>query len=61
MANQYQLMIRVIDTKTKEVISDKKEMCIFPNNKNVIRKAAKRNGCYKIGKNLIRHSYAKLV
>ena len=61
MANQYQLMIRVINTKTKEVISDKKEMCMFPNTKEVVRKAAKRNGCYILGENIIRHSYAKLV
>lgn len=61
MANQYQLMIRVINTKTKEVISDKKEMCMFPNTKEVVRKAAKRNGYYKLSENVMRHSYAKLV
>ena len=61
MSKQYQLMIRTINVKTKQVISDKKEMCMFPNEKNIIRKAAKRNGCYNLGNNIIRHSYAKMV
>lgn len=61
MSNKYQLMIRVLNTKTKEVVSEKREMCMFPNDKNVIRAAARKNGCYRLGENLIRHSYAKSV
>ena len=54
-------MIRTINVKTKQVISDKKEMCMFPNDKHIVRNAAKRNGCYNLGNNIIRHSYAKMV
>lgn len=61
MSKQYQLMIRTINVKTKQVISDKKEMCMFPNDKHIVRNAARKNGCYNLGNNIIRHSYAKMV
>lgn len=56
---KYQLMTRVLNIETKEVVSDRRESCMFPSSKNIVRAAARKNGCYKIGKNLIRHSYAK--
>ena len=58
---KYQLMNRIVNTKTKEVVKEWRESCMFPNSKPVIRNAARKNGCYKVGKDLIRHSYAKLL
>lgn len=58
---KYQLMIRIVNTKTKEVVKEWREPCMFPSSKQVVRNAARKNGCYKVGKDLIRHSYAKLL
>ena len=59
--DRYQLMIRIVNTKTKEVVKEWRESCMFPSSKQVVRNAARKNGCYKVGKDLIRHSYAKLL
>lgn len=59
--SKYQLMKRIINTETKEVVREWREPCMFPNSKEIVRAAAKRNGCYKLGGGLIRHSYAKLI
>ena len=58
---KYELMIRIFNTKTKEVVREWRESCMLPNSKHVVKNAARKNGCYKVGKDLIRHSYAKLV